>query len=190
MRACIVLLVVLLAALTGCPGGGAAAHKARVEGDKVYLPTASHKVKLRRKLGKAPPVYVKFNGVYPAGWPQDLTLPPTVHLLNQAVLEAKPTPRIAAMGGNQHGIVLSGISQGPPDEVVAFFRDQLKAAGWSITTDVAGKPSTFEGLTSQGSHQLIAVAPGGQAQGRLALRISQDTDQDGWTDFYGSVGFD
>ncbi|MBN2080800.1 hypothetical protein JW859_01200 [bacterium] len=103
------------------------------------------------------PTFQRFDGKYPADWPQGVTLP-AGYLLADPPLELDPAKNDAAQSAGYRLIDFEGLSPLGIEETITWFRGQFKQAGYTADRDalLETPPGSQEitWIVGKGSHEL------------------------------------
>jgi hypothetical protein len=182
MRTCAIVLVVLSVLLLGCDPR--LSGKAKVNGQAVYLPHSSVRSQIARQTDRPVPVFLKFDGSYPASWPKEIRLPDDFHSYRGKQLQEQ---RLDAIGF--HVVKYWGISHQSPEALEVFFKTQWKTAKWLVKEERASPGRELQGVTTHGQKQIVAVNSEKEIERRFVIIIYNDPNADGWTYFTGSYSY-
>lgn len=171
--ACAALL--LLHAVAGCPGAKA---RARVVGNTVYLPAASSLLAFERKTPEQMP-FVRFDGVYPARWPDAAKLPEGSYLTPDGRADGKQTDYYYLAR-------FDGICRGSPEGVMTDWLSRITDAGWILKYMNDDKGAAYPTAKIDGDLTITADMPGARpATAYMQLTVHKHTNMDGWVHFSG-----
>jgi hypothetical protein len=134
------LIAVSLALLiVGCvKSGGGSSNSSLIVGDEFHFPAKSVIAREYQAENLDPPVYTRFDQVYPPGWPSGFKFPKDTFIL-EPPLELKPVRNedMAAAGYKEYHAQM--IIPFDTEEATSFLVEKAQAAGFSTESQSIGQ---------------------------------------------------